>query len=459
MAIAKIQIFGTYIQIDYVDGSREEIQGGQYTQKDANGNRIERHDATAADIARLYGLADAFVIAVTPGDDVAIRSYDHTATDLQVRYFGGQALSVEFGVIQIKNAQNVTIFERTATQADTDTLLALIDDFLFGVQPGQTFTGTDLADRIRGGAGDDLMSGLGGDDELRGGRGDDTQYGGADNDKLRGDAGNDSLFGGDGDDEMRGDGDLITVGGVGGDDVMDGGAGSDKMRGEGGNDTVMGGDGDDVRVRGDQGDDQVFGNAGNDLVRGDSGNDRVFGGDGIDRVRGDDGDDTVWGELGDDRVDGGNGTDILFGGDGNDRVKGDSGDDQVSGDNGDDRVDGNDGHDLLFGGAGNDDLRGDTGDDTLDGGAGIDHYRGDLGADVLIFAVDGVLDVIHDFEDGLDIIDVSAFGVVDFATMMLGATEHVDANGTDVFLDLGGGDIIKIGNVSLAQLTQADFLL
>ena len=58
--------------------------------KDANGDRIERHDATAEDIARLYGLADAFVLVVTPGDDVAIESYDHTATDLQVRYFGRQ---------------------------------------------------------------------------------------------------------------------------------------------------------------------------------------------------------------------------------------------------------------------------------------------------------------------------------------------------------------------------------
>jgi Ca2+-binding RTX toxin-like protein len=422
MDIGKIQIFGTHIEIDYLDGSREEIQGGQYTLKDSNGDRVERHTATDADIARLNTLADAFLIEITPVG-VGIASFDNRVDDIQVRYTDGRAESVEFGIYEIKNSANDTVFETTATQAHTDRVLGLIDDFLFGDQPGQTIVGTEFDDGLEGAAGSDDITALAGDDRVRAGRGDDTAYGGTGDDRLRGDAGDDSLFGGDGKDRLRGDGDL-----AGDNDFLDGGADNDRVRGEGGNDTVIGGDGDD-RVRGDggvdalAGDDQVFGGAGNDRARGDAGNDLVEGGEGDDRVRGDTGDDTVYGDAGDDRVDGGSG------------------------------------NDTLFGGAGDDEVRGGRDDDTVDGGTGLDHYWGGSGADVFVFAADGEYDEIHDFEDGHDIIDVTAFGVADFATLMVGATEDIDSSGPDVFLDLGGGDVIKISNVSLDQLSEADFLI
>lgn len=422
MDIEKIEIFGQKIKIEYVDGSREDIQAGRYTLRDAEGDRVARRTATEEDRARLQGLADAFVAASLPGDDVAITSHNQTATELQVRYADGRAESVEAGIYQIKNAQNDTIFETTATQAHTDRLLALIDDFLNGEQPGTTLTGTIGDDRLDGGNGADEIAGLDGEDDLRGEGGDDTMLGGAGDDKMRGSAGNDSLSGEDGDDRLRGDGD-IPVGGLSGDDLLFGGAGVDRLVGDAGNDTLYGGDGHDNRVRGGWGDDVVYGDAGDDLVRGDMDNDQVYGGEGNDRARGDAGDDSVWGEDGDDRVDGGTG------------------------------------NDMLSGGAGDDDLHGGLDNDTLDGGTGSDTYHGDLGADIFVFAADAAFDKVDDFQDGTDLIDLSAYGFADLAAVLAGASEHVDANGTDVFLDFGAGDILKLDDLTLAQLTEADFIL
>ncbi len=77
--------------------------------------------------------------------------------------------------------------------------------------------GTNAANFLRGGAGDDIVDGLGGDDKLG------TDEVGAGNDLLRGGAGNDTLNGGDGDDEL--------IGGPGIDELL-GSAGNDLLRGK-----------------------------------------------------------------------------------------------------------------------------------------------------------------------------------------------------------------------------------
>jgi Ca2+-binding RTX toxin-like protein len=56
-----------------------------------------------------------------------------------------------------------------------------------------SFTGTEGADVLAGGAGNDLLHGAGGNDDLDGGTGNDTLYGAEGNDIIRGGAGNDSL--------------------------------------------------------------------------------------------------------------------------------------------------------------------------------------------------------------------------------------------------------------------------
>lgn len=58
--------------------------------------------------------------------------------------------------------------------------------------------GTDDADRLRGDASSEIISGRGGDDDLGGNSGFDTVYGGSGDDRIDGGAGNDTLYGGGG---------------------------------------------------------------------------------------------------------------------------------------------------------------------------------------------------------------------------------------------------------------------
>ncbi|MEH3038233.1 MAG: calcium-binding protein [Sphingomonas adhaesiva] len=64
--------------------------------------------------------------------------------------------------------------------------------------------GSAVANRLVGGAGNDVMQGLDGNDYLQGDEGSDALFGGNGNDSLLGGAGDDFLIGGAGDDSLRG---------------------------------------------------------------------------------------------------------------------------------------------------------------------------------------------------------------------------------------------------------------
>ncbi len=133
--------------------------------------------------------------------------------------------------------------------------------------------------------------------------GDDSIVGSNAIDRMHGYAGNDTVTGGGGDDFLRGEV---------GDDSIVGGAGFDDTHGNQGNDTVRGGDGPDWVVGG-QGNDMLYGDAEGDVVYGNLGNDTQVGGDGIDWVRGGQGNDSLDGGLGDDWMSGDRGDDTLTG--------------------------------------------------------------------------------------------------------------------------------------------------
>ena len=73
---------------------------------------------------------------------------------------------------------------------------------------------------------------------------------------------------------------------------------------------------------------------------------------------------------------------------------------------------GDDRDDLLSGGAGDDTLHGGAGDDILRDGAGADRLFGGAGADVFVLDRDGRIDMIEDFEPGVDRIDASTLARV-----------------------------------------------
>ncbi|WP_299547264.1 hypothetical protein [uncultured Tateyamaria sp.] len=97
-----------------------------------------------------------------------------------------------------------------------------------------------------------------------------------------------------------------------------------------------------------------------------------------------------------------------------DRLRGQEGNDSLEGFAGDDWLKGGRGNDQLLGGDGADRLEGGRGNDRLFDGKGQDTLIGGRGSDVFVFAADGDTDRIDSFEEGRDLIDLSAWGVTSF---------------------------------------------
>jgi hypothetical protein len=116
---------------------------------------------------------------------------------------------------------------------------------------------------------------------------------------IEGTLNDDLLKGGDGDDKISGEDGYDTILGRGGNDKINGGNGDDTINGELGNDTLKGGNEDD----------KLSGESGNDLIEGGKGDDKLLGGKG---------DDGILGSEGNDVLNGGGGVDIMAGGLGND---------------------------------------------------------------------------------------------------------------------------------------------
>ena len=370
------------------------------------------------------------------------------------------------------------------------------NDVIWGEGSDDDLDGGGGNDTLYGGSGLDTITGGAGDDELLGDGEADYLAGGAGNDALSGATGNDSLYGNDGDDTVwAGDGDDLLVGGDGA-DLLNGHAGNDTLNGNGWNDTLRGDDGNDSLIGdwgadsliGGQGDDTILGGDGHDEVLGDVGNDLLFGDNGADTIGGFLGDDTMYGGDGNDEIWGNDGTDLSYGGNGNDTLGGGNDNDTLYGEAGNDLVWGGHQSDLQYGGDGDDTVGGFSGNDTLDGGAGDDEIWGNVGNDVgtggagddtfggydgddLFYGGDGddVIgggrgndtlwggsgadtfqfqgtvgnDVVHDFEQGLDVLHIM----------------HADTDFDDIFMRQEGTAVIVFvptGQIALSNTDLAD---
>ncbi|KYG21639.1 hypothetical protein SE92_16370 [Bradyrhizobium sp. AT1] len=120
----------------------------------------------------------------------------------------------------------------------------------------------------------------------------------------------------------------------------------------------------------------------------------------------------------------------------------------VSGSNFDDTITGSTGNDQLFGNSGN---------DLLGGGAGNDSLNGGTGADTFAYATGGGADTIVDFlQADADKIDLTGVpGVSSRADIQALATQQ----GSNTVIDFGNGDTLTLLNVTLSNLTAADFVL
>lgn len=145
------------------------------------------------------------------------------------------------------------------------------------------------------------------------------------------------------------------------------------------------------------------------------------------------------------------GDDVITGSALNDILEGFSGADNLDGGDGLDFINGNPGADSISGGAGNDVLRGGKGDDVINGGTGDDFVAGDRGSDTLTGGAGA--DLFHTFAGaGLD-------RVTDFnraegdRVVVMGNQYTVSQVGSDVVIDLGGGDQMVLVGVQQSSLT------
>ncbi len=261
--------------------------------------------------------------------------------------------------------------------ARTAALTISIDDVADDGEPGEHDNVAADVEIVRGGSGDDHLSGGTGPHTLFGGPGNDTF------DQGSAPGGADVMNGGPGIDTVsyaaRSTAVTVTI-----DAFADDGAVGEQ-------DLVAV---DVENVIGGAGDDHLTGSAAANVLDGGAGNDTIAGGPGNDTLRGGTGTNILDGDAGDDRFDQGStaaGDDTIHGGTGIDTVDysartadlvvvmdgttpcGQAG--EV------DRI-GTDVENLL-GGAGDDDLTGNAGDNQLEGGAGVDHLYGGAGDDIL----------------------------------------------------------------------------
>ncbi|MEM8538915.1 MAG: matrixin family metalloprotease [Pseudomonadota bacterium] len=207
---------------------------------------------------------------------------------------------------------------------------------------------------------------------------------------------------------------------------------------------------------------------GNDTIIATTLADTLHGGAGNDTINGDDGNDRIYDSLGSNTVSGGNNNDVIIGGAGRTEASGDNGSDIIIGGKGDDRLDG---------GRGNDSIRGDAnssffhGDDVITAGPGTDYLEGGGGADTFVFRPNEGTNTIAelritannpgntstvgtDFEPGVDMIDVRAFGYSSRAEAFGNVS---DVNGNARFADQG--TVIVFQGLGLIDLSESDFIV
>ncbi|MGL4196511.1 MAG: peroxidase family protein, partial [Allorhizobium sp.] len=181
--------------------------------------------------------------------------------------------------------------------------------------------------------------------------------------------------------------DTIVAGG--GDDTVWGRGGNDRIEAGYGVDKIHGGEGEDIITNAgtDIGEvDFLMGEEGNDVVHGGSGLALVFGNQGSDvLISGPDGKEMFGGE-GDDFMLGGEGGDFLLGNEGDDWIEGGNGFDTTAGDNSELFFNSTIiGHDVMFAGENEHDFDAESGDDIMVQGESVMRNEGMWGYDWAIY--------------------------------------------------------------------------
>ncbi|MGE0200767.1 MAG: S8 family serine peptidase [Candidatus Melainabacteria bacterium] len=378
-------------------------------------------------------------------------------------------------------------------------------------------TGNGSDNYLTGNSGANVLTGLGGNDTLDGGAGADTMIGGLGNDIYFVDnvgdvvtensgEGTDIIYAsvsytiadnveslrllGSGNINATGNADANTLTGNNGNNILTGGDGNDILDGGLGVDTLIGGTGDDWYIIRNSSD-VITENSG-------EGNDYAFTyvdytlGANVERLRmqgnshinatgnaennqlyGNVGNNTLTGMGGNDYLDGGAGADTMIGGMGDDVYVVDSSLDVVTENAGE----GNDTvlayanhtlsanvETLRLQGAANlnatgnsaaNVIYGNAGDNIIDGRGGNDVLLGLGGNDTFTFGLGCGSDLIQDFQNGLDHLDISGWGLSGFGDLTIAMA---GADTTITFAGASGGEMITLDNIDSAVIDASDFI-
>lgn len=142
----------------------------------------------------------------------------------------------------------------------------------------------------------------------------------------------------------------------------------------------------------------------------------------------------------------------------NNTLKGDWGNDTIAGRAGSDKLLGFDGKDVLKGGSGADLLKGGAGHDKLLGGKGRDTLVGNGGRDKFVFDRKEGTDVIQDFQNKQDKLDLGGFHFKNKKAALAHFSEWRGQHDDKVKFDYKGTHI-KIKGVDLVDIDGSDILI
>jgi CHRD domain/RTX calcium-binding nonapeptide repeat (4 copies) len=184
------------------------------------------------------------------------------------------------------------------------------------------------------------------------------------------------------------------------------------------------------------------------------GNDLIFLQSGSDWTIDNDDSRSYFGGAWHDTLSGAAGDDLLSGNSENDLLSGNQGNDTLSGGQNEDVLYGGKGEDFLFGDLGDDWLYGDLDDDVLTGGAGNDTLTGGQDFDIFILSNSDGLDVITDFEDDIDFIQLPED--ITFSNLAITTTSSGQALVTNT---LTSQPLVVLNGIAATSLTTADFII
>ncbi len=362
-------------------------------------------------------------------------------------------------------------------------------------------TGTNIGEPLQGTDQNDQIYGLGGNDAIFSSPGADYLDGGSDWDVVvylpsntgvvisllsgngyRGHAAGDKLVnieelhGSFHNDRLSGDHNANGLIGYWGDDILIGHGGDDLLMGGDGADYLDGGSGNDIAFYTQSDAGVVVSLLSGNGYRGEAAGDKLIniehliGSSYDDRLFGDHDTNLIYGNYGNDIIKGRQGDDILADFHGNNRIYGDDGDDQIYASidkvdldettldaldilgvdynayNGVNHLYGGSGNDLIYGGNNYNFIYGQHGNDRLVGGSGIDEF---------VFDSNDGYDVVVDFQDDYDHINLEHFNLTFFNDLDISQTP----DGALIDLRAEGSGTILLEGIDAAILDPGDFIL